>query len=264
MKHDEWPIDEEAVALAENKVLTANDGDFLQWYPEGRKYSKQELLADATVNTIGVVLSFIGAPILIWHSRRKGDEALKTEALCVYCLGLCCMTTFSLLFNSLAWNERWFPLLQALDMAGIYMMIAGTYTPVVIQSECWTLLIIVWSLVAAGLLWQVLNYGVPIKHRAYPLDIVLFMLIGWSLLPFYGRVTAYLSSWSCWVIVTLGVIYTVGACFNAWQELPYHKAIWHSAVLVATSLTYVIAYVEIAGGLTIGTEWEYPEHGQWE
>merc|ERR1719231_2140108 len=161
--------------------------------------------------------------------------------------------TFSLLFNTLAWNERWFPLVQALDMAGIYLMIAGTYTPVVVQSECWTLLIIVWSLVFAGLLWQLVSFGVPIKHRACRLDIALFLLMGWSLIPFFGRVTSYLSAWSCKIIVTLGIIYTVGAYFNSWQELHYHKPIWHSAVLVATSLTYVVAYCEIAGGPPIGT-----------
>eukprot|EP00929_Paragymnodinium_shiwhaense_P057922 TRINITY_DN29011_c0_g1_i1.p1 TRINITY_DN29011_c0_g1~~TRINITY_DN29011_c0_g1_i1.p1 ORF type:complete len:277 (-),score=44.81 TRINITY_DN29011_c0_g1_i1:25-855(-) len=256
---------EDGQAFSEHKaILSDPEDEYVKWYPESRKYSRQELCLDGAVNTLGVVLSLVGAPCLILHSRAAGDEWLKTEALLVYSICLCCMLTFSLLFNSFAWSERWFPVVQALDLVGIYFMIAGTYTPVLVQSQCWPLLIIVWSIAGMGCLWQAYCFGIPIKKRPFPLDIVLFMLMGWSLVPFFRRVTPFLSNWSCTVIVVLGVIYTIGAYFNSWQELRYHKPIWHSAVLVATSLTYVICYVEISGGAPIGTEWRYVQAEKWD
>jgi len=234
-------------------LLSDSDAnEYVPWYPCARKYSRRELMADALVLVCGSLFSAVAVPALLVRSVASGNEPLKQVGLAVYCLGLAAMLNFSAAFNRFCWCERWFPVLQLCDMVGIYLMVAGCYTPACFQSHCLVLFGTVWSLAATGVFWQVFNFGVPSAKR-YPVDIILFLVMGWVVVIFRHQVSPYVSDWAVHHVLAFGVIFTVGAGFNSWESLRYHKAIWHMCVLVATILTYLVAYREFAEGLPLGT-----------
>lgn len=248
-------IDNIDINHAELKGLLTNShgNDCIPWYPCARKYSQRELLADAVVLALGSIFSILATPLLLWHAMMHGGEALKQVGLGVYCMGLCSMLNCSLMFNRYCWREDWFSHLQFFDMVGIYFMVAGCYTPACFQSYCFLLFATTWSLAAVGVLWQGCNFGVPSAKR-YPVDITLFLIMGWVIVVFRHQVTPYVSSWAGRHVLSFGIIFTIGAGFNMWESLEFHKAIWHVCVLVGTILTYIVAYREFADGLPLGTK----------
>lgn len=240
-------------------LLGRGDGSDLHltvpWYPCARRYSRRELLADATLHFSGSLFSALAAPALLWRSAAMGDEAAKSAGLAVYCVGLCAVLNFSSLFTCLAWKEPWFPYLQFLDMVGINLMIAGSYTPYCLQSQCLVMLCVVWVLAFFGIAWQVANFGIPAAKR-YKVDVWIFLLMGWLVVGFGTEVCQYISPHAVKLSIAFGIIYSVGAGFNVLERLEFHKSIWHAAVLVATMITYHVCYYEFAGGLALGTRYE--------
>eukprot|EP00928_Gymnodinium_smaydae_P070096 TRINITY_DN54033_c0_g1_i1.p1 TRINITY_DN54033_c0_g1~~TRINITY_DN54033_c0_g1_i1.p1 ORF type:complete len:255 (+),score=48.28 TRINITY_DN54033_c0_g1_i1:320-1084(+) len=234
--------------LKEFKGGKDKDGsDRVTWYPCARRYSRRELIADGIVNVLGVILALAFSPLMIIAAKRQGQRQTTIDGLIVFCVCMCGMLTFSCLFNSFARKETWFPYLQFLDMVGINLMVAGSYTPVCIFCKCYTLLGLVYTLAAMGILWQVLNFGVPSSRRV-PVDLVLFLCMGWSCLPFSGAILEHFSSSAIMYGLTFGGLFTVGAMINAWEALEFHKPIWHVCVVSATAIEYVLFMREVAYG----------------
>eukprot|EP00927_Polykrikos_kofoidii_P019716 TRINITY_DN19239_c0_g1_i1.p1 TRINITY_DN19239_c0_g1~~TRINITY_DN19239_c0_g1_i1.p1 ORF type:complete len:256 (+),score=15.90 TRINITY_DN19239_c0_g1_i1:216-983(+) len=189
-------------------VLDGSGPDCVDWYPNARKYRRSEILADALVLLVGCCFSVVASPLLVHKSVSRGDEDLKIAGLAVYVICMSAMLNLSFLFNTLAWNEKLFSTLQFLDMCGIYLMFAGTYTPLCLQSNCMLLLKIQWSLVFVGVAWQVWNFGVPDRLR-YPVDLFILLPMCWSVMCFRDDVFPYLSTWGVQVVVGSLILVTM-------------------------------------------------------
>lgn len=94
------------------------------------RYTRGELLADGTIHLLGTSAALAACVALLALAVRSGN-LLTGLALGPYLTGLVAMFGFSALYN-LATEGRWKSRLRRLDHASIFMMIAGTYTPVVI------------------------------------------------------------------------------------------------------------------------------------
>lgn len=232
-------------------IVSDKDTERIPWYPEARKYSTQEILLDTIVNAVGVAASALGAAFLLWRSLSSGDEWQKTMGLGVYSFGIMGMMNASFCFNRYPWREDWFDLLFFMDTSAINIMIASCYTPMAIQARCFKLLTTVWCLALFGIFWQCVQFGIHHKKR-YKVELVLFLTMGWLIVAFRHDITPYFHPWCSHVAICFGVLYSGGAIINAWEALPYHKPIWHLCVLIATTLTYTVAYIEIAAGVPMG------------
>jgi hemolysin III len=128
-------------------------------------------------------------------------------------------------------------LLRRLDHAAIFLMIAGTYTPLTLLrlSEPWRtrLTIIVWTAAAAGVvvkLWQ--------PHRVESISVALYLLLGWIGLVALDALLASLDGTTLLMLLLGGAIYSAGVIFHLWDRWRYHRAIWHACVLVAATIHY--------------------------
>ncbi len=134
--------------------------------------------------------------------------------------------------------------LRAWDQATIYLMISGTYTPIVYAfapdtTRTW-LLIAIWVAAAAGFINKVF-----IKHRVNSIGTISYLLLGWlPALPLAGHVPRPLVI----AMVAGGVLYTIGVAFlinDRWFR--YVHAIWHLFVLLAAACHfYGIWYFVVA------------------
>ena len=198
-------------------------------------YDRYELIADGIVNGVGVVLSLIGATVLIFYASVWSSYG-EIAAAWIYGVGL--VLTLSMSFSYNVWpvsHTKW--VLRRFDHSGIFVLIAATYTPFlqrgVDDPRVLVMLIVVWLLAAAGI-----GLKCALPGRYDRLAILLYLAMGWSGLFVLGPVAARLPFASTLLILIGGVIYSLGVIFHVWERLRFQNAIWHGFVLVAAAVHY--------------------------
>ncbi|MEJ2749072.1 MAG: hemolysin III family protein, partial [Anaerolineae bacterium] len=138
--------------------------------------------------------------------------------------------------------------LQGLDHAAIYLLIAGSYTPFLLVNMRgrlgWTLLGVVWGLALLGIALRTIFVG-----RFEKLAVVGYVLMGWLMVVGFRELKLAVPPGGVTLIVAGGVTYTVGVIFFAWRKLPYNHAIWHLFVLGGSICHFlaILLYVLPAG-----------------
>jgi hemolysin III len=204
-------------------------------YERRWNYDRVELMADGTVHAVGVCLGLIGAIAIVIMVVRSG-AAKNVPAVVTYAVALLAMLGFSAAYNMWPISPvKW--TLRRFDHSAIFLMIAGTYTPLLAQLKDGVasigLLVGVWLTAVVGI---ALKLVVPARFDR--IAIVLYLLLGWSCVLAYGPISAALPNASLWLLVAGGVLYSTGVIFHAWRKLRFHNAIWHGFVLVAACCHY--------------------------
>ncbi|MEY2336257.1 PAQR family membrane homeostasis protein TrhA [Acidithiobacillus ferrianus] len=126
---------------------------------------------------------------------------------------------------------------QLVDRSAIYLLIAGTYTPVTLMvlhdPWGWVLLALEWSLAAGGIV--LLAFG---GARVQSASLWLYLLMGW--LAIFAAVPLYDAApgWFLWWLTAGGVAYTVGVLFFLLDRWKYFHSIWHVFVVAGTALQF--------------------------
>ncbi|MEM6945039.1 MAG: hemolysin III family protein [Pseudomonadota bacterium] len=210
--------------------------------PEFKHYTRGELIADGVVHAAGVVLALMAVPVMVtlaavWH----GSFSVVAAAV-VYGLSLIAMFAFSASYN-LVHQPRAKALLRRFDHGAIFVKIAGTYTPFAVLlggSEAGTILIGMWTAALVGVLLILTN---P-RGQAW-ISLVLYLAMGWAVVVIGGPILSQITDAGLALIVTGGVLYTLGVAFHLWERLPYQNAIWHAHVLAASLVFYAAVLVEV-------------------
>ncbi len=198
-----------------------------------RPLSRNEVVADAIVHVVGLIAAIVGAIALIDLSAARG---VATVAVIIYSAGLITMLACSLLYNMAPIGPRK-NLFKRFDHAGIFLMIAGTYTPLTTQYLSGA-----WSIAIMSVVWGTAVVGAFIKivfpHRFDGLVVAVYLAMGWVIVFALDPLLATMSV-STFVLVCIGgALYTVGVAFHLWEQLRFQTAIWHSFVIAAAGVHY--------------------------
>jgi len=132
-------------------------------------------------------------------------------------------------------RAKW--VLRRFDHSAIYVLIAATYTPFILQIKdsifAVVLLIGVWCVAIVGI---VLKLSLP--GRFDRLSVGLYLAMGWSGFMLYDAVVAALPTMALCFVIVGGALYSLGVIFHAWQRLRFQNAIWHSFVLLGAACHY--------------------------
>lgn len=197
-------------------------------------FHRAELWADGLIHVLGIVLG-IGAVAYLIARVVAAAPAPAVIPVAIYGSALMAVLIISAVYNMLPVSPvKW--LMRRFDHSAIYVLIAGTYTPFLARMGesivAHVLLATVWIASAFGVLLKIALPG-----RYDRLSIALYLLIGWSGV-FAWESIAQLPSLALWLVVTGGLLYTLGVVFHVWQTLPFQNAIWHAFVLVASGCFY--------------------------
>lgn len=189
--------------------------------------SHREEVASLVTHALGTVLSFVALGVMLMLS--VGDP-LKMVSAAVFGTSLVLLYSSSTLYHFFT-SPRWKARFQALDHAFIYLLIAGSYTPITLitlqGSSGWWLFGTVWTLAIAGVLIKTLGKG----RRDHWISTALYLLMGWLILFAIGPLVRELPMAGVWWLVAGGFTYSFGIIFYAWNKLPFNHAIWHLFVL---------------------------------
>lgn len=203
-------------------------------------YHKEEKL-NAWSHALGVLLSIPALVILLVH--HSGSSQYGTFAIIVYGLSLFLLFGASTTYH-MATRPKLKRQLRILDHISIYMLIAGTYTPValikLVEGNGWIIFGVVWAIALAGSILKLFFTG---KYEF--LSLGLYLLMGWLIL-FDIRNLVDLSSYNGLFLLGLGgFFYTFGILFYTWKRIPHHHLIWHIFVLAGAISHWSYIFVDV-------------------
>lgn len=192
--------------------------------------ARPERLADGAVHAVGVLGAIIGATLLIvQHAGLVSGGQLV--ALAIYGVGLIATFVASALYHMTPWHDLR-PTLRRIDHAAIYLMIAGTYTPLVVMvgtTFAYVILGIVWGLAAVGIALKLFFWQTP--GRFGP---ALYLIMGWLSVGLIWSIWPLLPGSVIALMAAGGLTYTAGVIFYV-SERRFTTAIWHGFVVAASA-----------------------------
>jgi hemolysin III len=204
--------------------------DAIRW-----NYDRVELIADGVVHAVGILLGLIAATVLVVLTAIYAS-ALSIVAVSIYVAGLLSMLVLSATYN--LWpvsRTKW--VLRRFDHSAIYVLIAGTYTPFIMELKD--------SVFALALLigvWCVATFGIVLKlswpGRFDKLATGLYLALGWSGVMLYDSGIGSLPKLALWLVLAGGALYSLGVIFHAWRRLRFQNVIWHCFVLLGAACHY--------------------------
>jgi hemolysin III len=158
------------------------------------------------------------------------------------------MLAFSALYN-LGHVSRARPFLRRLDEAGIFLMIAGSYTPFTTQrlEGAWAvgMTTLVWSIAILGMVGKLAFPKLPEKAWT-----AVYVLFGWVAVLAVGPLVHSLPVAALILLIAGGLVYTGGSVIFLNARLPFRRALWHGLVCAGAALHYgaVVAGVLLVSG----------------
>jgi len=145
-------------------------------------------------------------------------DAASSDALIgciIYTAALTCLFTTSAVYHRLTWDPKKRATMRRLDHTSIYLLIAGTYTPLCLlaldQLTGRRLLLLVWLGAAAGIAHSLLNEG---GFASKIFSATIYVALGWIVLPYASHLKTALGPLGVALIVAGGIVYSVGVSFD--------------------------------------------------
>lgn len=187
-----------------------------------------EEILNSVSHGIGIGLSLAAAVLLIVMAARTGD-GWKLGSVIVYATTLVLLFTASTLYHGLLQSKAK-RVFKILDHAGIYLLIAGTYTPlllVTLRADGYTwLLCLVWFMALVGV-------GAEAFWTSRPrwVSVVIYLFMGWSVVGVIRPLKAHLNQAGMWLLALGGIIYSAGCVFYLLKRVRHMHALWHFFVI---------------------------------
>ncbi len=200
-----------------------------------RKYTLGEEIFNSVTHGLGALLSVAGCVVLIiMCAINKG--AMEVVSASIYGASLIILYTMSTLYHAIT-NKTAKKVFRILDHNTIFLLIAGTYTPLTLCSLGgalgWTIFGIVWGAAAAGIVFSSINLN---KFRK--ISTVCYFVMGWGIIfaikPLYESIPEI----SLIMLIAGGILYSLGVIFYTKKDCKYMHSIWHIFVVGGSVLHY--------------------------
>jgi len=208
----------------------------------GHAYSLGEEIANAITHGVGAALSIAALVALIFVAAMWGNGWHLASAI-VYGVTMFLLYIASTLYHAIT-HEKARRVLKVIDHAGIYLLIAGTYTPftlVTIRDEGgWLLFAVVWGLAALGIALEAFW-----TYRPKWVSALVYLGMGWLAIFAIKPIAANLETPGLWLLISGGLAYSLGTIFYVLKRVKFMHAIWHLWVLAGSLLHFlaVMLYV---------------------
>ncbi|MBA2622367.1 MAG: hemolysin III family protein [Chthoniobacterales bacterium] len=198
--------------------------------------SNGEEVANGVSHGVGFLAAVVGTPILLEAAALRGSTPFLIGSW------IFTATMVLLYLGSTAYHiwprTRVKGALQVMDHSAIFLLIAGTYTPLILGPlhglPGWVLLAIVWTIAAFGVVLKTVK-GV---HHRPGVSTALYLGMGWLIVLAIRPLALAIPRSSLIWLVAGGVIYTAGVIFYLNDHKRYRHFVWHLFVLGGTCCHY--------------------------
>jgi hemolysin III len=203
-------------------------------YPPRHYPTPAAKCADLVVHIVGLTLALVGGGVLLTLAALAG-RVTQVVGCSIYAAGVVAMLAFSTAYNFAKPQYR--PLLRRLDHAGIFLMIAGSYTPFIINlpgAWGWGMTAAVWSIAGLGALGKLFLVGIDRKFW-----VAVYLALGWLVVVALKPMIDTVAWYALLLLLAGGVLYSTGVIFYVNKKLKFSRAIWHGHVVAAAAAHWV-------------------------
>lgn len=202
-------------------------------------YSPREELANALTHGFGFLIA-IAALVYMLSVTPLEHSARQKVGVVVYGVSLILMFLSSTLYHAVS-HSKAKQILKRFDHCAIYLLIAGTYTPmltITIQNTLSNVvLIVVWVMAVLGVVFKAFFTG-----RFERFSVVAYLVMGWLGVLVMNQLYLVLTTAGFILLLAGGAAYSVGVIFYVNKRIPFNHAIWHCFVFIgAMSHCWLIA-----------------------
>lgn len=206
-------------------------------------YTKGEEIFNSVSHGVGSLFAIIGTAVMITLAACFGNWVAVVSSA-VYGLSLIAMFTMSTLYHAIPFDKVK-RVMRILDHSCIYLLIAGTYTPITLivlreSRRGAAIFIFVWILTIIGIVLNAIDI-----NRFRRVSLFLYVGMGWAVLYDLSTVIERLGTGGFVLLLVGGISYTVGIIFYKLKKIRYMHGVWHLFVLAGSVLHYlcVLLYV---------------------
>lgn len=211
-----------------------------------KKQTLGEEIANSVTHGIGAGLSVAALVVLVVFAAKQGD-AWDVVSFSIYGASMILLYLASTLYHAFQ-SEKLKRFFKLLDHSSIYLLIAGTYTPILLLSMRgpwgWSLFGVIWGLALLGIGFKILFLG-----RFKGVSVTIYLVMGWLIViafkPMLAMVPPGMITW----LFVGGISYTLGVVFYVWRRIPYHHSVWHLFVLGGSAAHFIgiLKYLALPG-----------------
>lgn len=203
-----------------------------------KRYSREEI-ANSLTHLAGALLAPVMLILLLATMSPEGQYKLLAAAM--FCSGVFLLYTSSTCYHW-ALPGRLKSVLRYIDHINIYVLIAASYTPILICAIGgvlgWTMFFVMWALALLGAVYKIF-----FLKRWRRLSLGLYLLMGWSCVFIAVPVWQSLPASALCMILAEGIFYTSGSYFFMHDSRPYYHTFWHIFVLLGTLSHFAAVWI---------------------
>ena len=203
----------------------------------------------ALTHLFGAIGALIGLPVLLLHGVRLNNPFPALVSYVVFMMSMILLYSASTVYHSFSISYRVNLILKKIDHMMIFILIAGTYTPVAVTAVPWetgkVMLIAVWSIALIGIIFKAFWVTCPKWVSS-----VIYVAMGWVCVFFMKDIVAALSPAAFAWVLAGGLFYTVGAVIYALKPKMFETKIkgfgnhelFHCFVLAGSLCHFIFVY----------------------
>lgn len=209
---------------------------------KGKLYSLGEEIFSSVTHGIGALMG-VAMLVLLTVFATKAHNVYGVVSGAVYGATLIILFTMSTLYHAIS-AKRAKKVFRVLDHCSIYLLIAGTYTPIALctlrQHGGWVLFGIVWGITILGIVLNAIN-----MEKFKFISLISYIALGWAVVAMWGTLRAALAPGGIALLLAGGIVYMLGVIFYCLKNVAYMHSIWHIFVLAGSILHFfaVLLYV---------------------
>ena len=198
--------------------------------------TKEEEFWNTLTHFIGLILSIVGLPILLFYNQNLTDYSF--ESILFFEFGMICLYTASTLYHyttDINLKRKF----RVFDHVSIFYLIAGSYAPICLITLYNDSGIQIFSgvliIALIGTLFKLVFTG-----KFEKLSLALYLAMGWLVILDFNSVLNSLDLNAIFLLVLSGLFYSFGIIFYRLEKMKYSHAIWHLFVLGGTITHYFL------------------------
>ena len=204
---------------------------------EPNSYSVKEEFLNALTHGVGALLT-IPATILLINKAQATGSTIELISYIIFGISMFCLYMASTLYHAWPTHKSF---LKKMDHSSIFLLIAGTYTPIALVAiggkTGWIVFGIEWGLTIIGI---VLKQFFVYRFKA--LSLLVYIGMGWVAVFVYEPLLAHITMQGFLTLLAGGLFYTVGTFFYKNKNIPYNHAIWHLFVMGGSASMFLAVY----------------------
>ncbi len=195
---------------------------------------------------LGALLSVFGLKLLLDNPKAFGNKT-EVMAFTVYGISLILLYLASAAYHMLPVSQKMQGALRVIDHMMIYVLIAGTYTPISLLtlggSTGRKMLIFIWLFAIIG----IVTTGIWLNAPRW-MSTIIYVIMGWAVVPVIHPLLSSVGIWGFMWLLAGGVFYSIGAAIYAKKRpvlnlkvIGFHE-VFHLFILAGSACHYVFMY----------------------